>query len=118
MAFLNYIYEETHPFLPATPRATAATKNPSHLAAGRRTIVAPPAAEKSKQSKAAPKMASPMRNAAVTGSRSGEPALAFENFNVPKSAAPEEEEEDEDLNSSRGSQDSRVRRPSFFLRTV
>jgi hypothetical protein len=122
VAFLNYIYEETHPLLPATPRATET------LSSTRRRIDPPQKSAKEsadtlrpstsrQRGKAAPhhKSVNLMRNAAAASHSQAEAKTT--SISLGKAGAKsqpiaqaraESEEEGDDLNSSQDSQASQV----------
>ncbi len=127
VAFLNYIYEETHPLLPATPHVTE-TPN-------RRRIDPPKKSTKDsadtlcpstsrQRGKAAPhKSVNLMRNAAATSHSQAEAKTTSTNIGkkaggrsqpIAQARAESEEEEVDDLNSSQDSQASQVGGLHFY----
>jgi hypothetical protein len=120
VAFLNYIYEETHPLLPATPRATET------LSTRRRIDPAQKSAKESADSrrlstsrqrgKAAPhKSVNLMRNAAAASHSQAEAKTTSASMGKAGArsqpiaqARAESEEEVDELNSSQDSQASQV----------
>jgi hypothetical protein len=134
VAFLNYIYEETHPLLPATPRVTETLSR-------RRPRIDPPqkSAKESADSrrpstsrqrgKAAPhhKSVNLMRNAAATSHSQAEAKTTSTNIGkkaggrsqpIAQTRAESEEEEVDDLNSSQDSQASQVGGLHFYAQYV
>jgi hypothetical protein len=119
VAFLNYIYEETHPLLPATPRATET------LSSRRRIDPAQKSAKESaeirpstslQRGKAAHKSVNLMRNAAASSLSQAEAKMTSTNIGkkaggrsqpIAQTRAESDGEEDE-LNSSQDSQASQV----------
>ncbi len=130
VAFLNYIYEETHPLLPATPRATEtpnrrpdpAKKSAKESADSRRPSIS------RQRGKAAPhKSVNLMRNAAATSQSQAEAkttsnsigkAAGAKSQPIAQARAESEEEEGDDLNSSQDSQASQVGDLHFYAQYV
>ncbi len=126
VAFLNYIYEETHPLLPATPRATETLStcrriDPAQKSAKESAEIRPSTSRQ--KGKAAPhKSVNLMRNAAAAFHSQAEAKTTSTNIGkkaggrsqpIAQTRAESEEEEDV-LNSSQDSQASQVGDLHFY----
>ncbi len=121
MAFLNYIYEETHPLLPATPRATETPNrcrpriDPAQKSAKETADTCRPSTSRQRGKAAPHKSVNLMRNAAAPSHSQAEAKTT--SISLGKAGArsqpiaqtrAESEEEVDELNSSQDSQASQV----------
>jgi hypothetical protein len=133
VAFLNYIYEETHPLLPATPRATETPNrrpriDPAKKSAKESADIRRPSTSR-QRGKAAPhhKSVNLMRNAAAASHSQAEAKTTSASIGkkaggrsqpIAQARAESEEEEADELNSSQDSQASQVEGLHFYTQYV